>query len=204
LYRWGNPQNYNRGSSSNQILDSQHGVNWIAAGYPGEGNLILFNNFHTNNSSAVLEFSTLINSDGLYDIDNSNPFGPESYSWIHQSNFFSVRQSGAFRLPNGNTLITSEEDRRLFEVDLDGNIEWEYQGSLNAVRALKYPVDYFENLIYGDLNNDDTINVLDIIIMVNIILNINESQDSADLNLDGFIDILDVIQLVNLILENSY
>ena len=93
---------------------------------------------------------------------------------------------------------------KLFEVDLDGNIEWEYQGSLNTARALKYPVDYFENLIYGDLNNDETINVLDIIIMVNIILNINESQDSADLNLDGFINVLDVIQLVNLILENSY
>ena len=29
LYRWGNPQNYQRGNSQDQILISQHSVNWI-------------------------------------------------------------------------------------------------------------------------------------------------------------------------------
>ena len=46
LYRWGNPANYDRGNSGDQILDSQHSVNWIPEGYPGEGNLILYNNQH--------------------------------------------------------------------------------------------------------------------------------------------------------------
>ena len=45
LYRWGNPRNYKRGDDNNQILMGQHSVVWIPQGYPGEGNLVLFNNF---------------------------------------------------------------------------------------------------------------------------------------------------------------
>ena len=45
LFRWGNPQSYNRGSNQDHQLSDQHGVNWIPDSYPGEGNLILFNNF---------------------------------------------------------------------------------------------------------------------------------------------------------------
>jgi len=170
LYRWGNPQNYNRGTDSDQILGAQHGVNWIPQGYPGEGNLILFNNFHTNSSSAVLEIITPINSNGVYDINEVDSYAPESHLWIYESDFFSNKQSGAFRLSNGNTLITSDQDSRLFEVDIDGNIVWEYTGDLDTARAIKYSVDYFNDSIYGDLNNDEIINVLDIILIVNIIL----------------------------------
>ena len=201
LYRWGNPQNYNRGTDSDQILSAQHGVNWIPQGYPGEGNLILFNNFHTNNSSAVLEIITPINSNGIYDINEIDSYAPESHLWIYESDFFSNKQSGAFRLSNGNTLITSDQDSRLFEIDIDGNIVWEYTGDLDTARAIKYSVDYFNDSIYGDLNNDEIINVLDIILLVNIILDINETQTNADLNFDGFINVLDIIQLVNLILD---
>ena len=44
LYRWGNPENYDRGNLEDKILGWQHSVNWIPPGYPGEGNIILFNN----------------------------------------------------------------------------------------------------------------------------------------------------------------
>jgi len=53
--------------------------------------------------------------------------------------------------------------------------------------------------IMGDLNDDGTLNVQDIIIMINIILG-DEYNEAADLSGDGIINILDVIQLVNLIL----
>ena len=52
--------------------------------------------------------------------------------------------------------------------------------------------------IMGDLNDDGTLNVQDIIIMINIILG-DEYNEAADLSGDGIINILDVIQLVNLI-----
>jgi len=53
--------------------------------------------------------------------------------------------------------------------------------------------------IMGDLNDDGTLNVQDIIIMINIILG-DEYNEAADLSGDGIINILDVIQLINLIL----
>ena len=55
--------------------------------------------------------------------------------------------------------------------------------------------------IMGDLNDDGTVNVQDIIIMVHIILGIEEYIEAADLSGDGIINVLDVIQLMNLILD---
>ncbi len=53
----------------------------------------------------------------------------------------------------------------------------------------------------GDLNCDDTINILDVVTMVNMVLGqIEPNLDTADLNGDGIINILDVITLVNLVL----
>ena len=62
------------------------------------------------------------------------------------------------------------------------------------------------NIIRGDINFDDIINVLDIVMLVNIILGANQNIDSdtssaADLNQDGFIDILDVVLTVNIVLN---
>ena len=52
----------------------------------------------------------------------------------------------------------------------------------------------------GDLNNDLTVNIRDIVLMVNLILS-NGYDSSADLNSDGLLNVLDVVGLVNLILE---
>jgi len=52
----------------------------------------------------------------------------------------------------------------------------------------------------GDLNMDGTVNILDVISMVNIVLN-GAQNDMADLNTDGIVNILDIILLVNIILS---
>ena len=57
----------------------------------------------------------------------------------------------------------------------------------------------------GDLNQDGSINVQDIILTINIILGVPPSDYelcSGDLNEDGVIDILDIVLLINLILES--
>jgi len=56
------------------------------------------------------------------------------------------------------------------------------------------------NNIQGDVNNDESIDILDVVLIVNIILD-GEFNQPADLNSDGTIDILDVVQLVNIILN---
>ena len=46
---------------------------------------------------------------------------------------------------------------------------------------------------------DGTVNILDIVSMVNVVLN-GEQNSIADLNNDGVVNILDIILLVNIIL----
>ena len=204
LYRWGNPQNYDRGNNNYHILGDQHSVNWIPNGYPGEGNLILFNNFYTNNNSSVFEINTPINDDGSYSINSSDPFGPDDVAWTHTGGFFSQAQGGAFRLPNGNTLITEATASYIFEIDPSGNTVWDYDypSSMSMIaRSQKYGYNHFDSAIMmGDLNNDSTINILDVILCINIVLGTEETIDSADLNGDDIINILDIVSLVNLIL----
>jgi len=210
LYRWGNPQNYDRGNNSDEILDSQHSVNWIPVGYPGEGNLILYNNKHSSNSSAALEFVPPIDENGNYILLENEAYGPETWEWLHQGGFFSDVQSGAFRLPNGNTLITDANDAYIFEVDSNGNELWDYNyssGNSNVMiaRAQKYGYDYFDNPggLSGDVNGDEIINVLDIILTVNIILGSADFNQMADVNGDTIVNVLDIVALVNIILGSQ-
>ena len=147
LYRWGNPQVYGQGDSSEQQLSEEHGVNWIPAGYPGGGNLILYNNNYEWEQSAVFELVTPLNQDGTYDISMDGTYGPEGPVWMYTGEFFSLIQSGAFRLPNGNTLITVASQAYIFEVDADHDIVWDYQfpGGQMIARAQKYSLEYLGN-----------------------------------------------------------
>ena len=61
-------------------------------------------------------------------------------------------------------------------------------------------LDY--NDLYGDVNEDSNVNVLDIIEVINFILD-NEYIENADLNIDGLINVLDIIELINIILSNE-
>ena len=63
-----------------------------------------------------------------------------------------------------------------------------------------------KDMILGDVNNDNDIDIADVIGVVNYILK-NPSETfilgSADINMDGDIDIADVIGVVNIILRNT-
>ena len=56
--------------------------------------------------------------------------------------------------------------------------------------------------ISGDINEDGTVNILDVILTINIILGIAEINQLADLNNDGAIDVLDIVQIINIILSD--
>ena len=134
-------------------------------------------------------------------LDIIEPFGPNEYIWINQSDFYSNTHSGAFRMPNGNTFITSFTENRIFEVDNEGIIQWEYLGDLVTHRAWKYP-DSFFNSLSGDINGDEILNILDIVLIINMILG-NEYSIVADVNEDGMVNILDVIIVVNILVDSS-
>lgn len=136
LYRWGNPQNYARGDSTNKRLFYQHDIRWIPDGYPGEGNMLIYNNANPGpppdslDYSSVLELRPPMDEEGRYILNDEQPFGPEDPEWIYvapdTSSFFSPFISGAHRLSNGNTFITCGAPGRAFEVTPGGEIVWDY------------------------------------------------------------------------------
>ena len=64
------------------------------------------------------------------------------------------------------------------------------------------------NVMLGDTNFDENINIQDVILIINFILNnsIPEGDEviAADFNVDGIINILDVIQIVQQILGTTF
>ena len=58
----------------------------------------------------------------------------------------------------------------------------------------------------GDVNTDETVNIQDVVLIINYILNLIDFDDNqfslADLNDDSSINIQDVILLVNVVLDN--
>jgi hypothetical protein len=148
LYRWGNPQAYDRGSSDDQYFYVLHGINWIVEGMPGEGNLLVFNN---GDGRPGPDYSTVDEIvppvDGwVYTIEPGEAFGPETPLWTYKDpdNFFSAHLSGAFRLPNGNTLITEGWNSYVFEVTRWDTIVWDYHTGGMLSRVFRYPIDYLE------------------------------------------------------------
>ena len=164
LYRWGNPEAYRLGTSVNRQLFGQHYPHTIKSGLEDEGKILIFNN---SNSTENYNFSSvdIINppqtTNGVYDYDEVNGFGPSEPEWRYiapePSSFNSPILSSAQRLPNGNTLICAGNSGYFFEITPTNEIVWEYvnpdtsNGILsqndtpsqnNVFRALKFSYDY--------------------------------------------------------------
>ena len=94
---------------------------------------------------------------------------------------------------------------RDFIIDQDGVIQ--YANNEIDFEWMIYVIEELINqdIIIGDINFDASIDILDVVLIVNIILGIfdpSESQSiAADLNFDGVINILDIVQIVNNILS---
>jgi len=134
LYRWGNPEAYSRGTSADRTLFLQHDSNWIEPGLPGAGNMLLFNNGqgrvdgdYSSADELVLPWDPSTNS---YTLAPGGTYGPIAPVWSfvapHPPDFYSAIVSGAQRMPNGNTFITSGLYGILFEVTPAHEIAWIY------------------------------------------------------------------------------
>lgn len=141
LWRWGNPQAYKRGTSTDRKLFGQHNPQWIAKGLPGAGNVLVFNNGDDRPDgmySTVEEIQTPVNASGGYAVpaSTSGTFAPSASTWIYKAanpqSFYSGRISGAQRLPNGNTLICEGTKGNFFEVTPTGTTVWQYRNPVGT------------------------------------------------------------------------
>ena len=174
LYRWGNPVCYGAGNASNQRYYQQHDVEWIKAGNPGAGNMTCFNNGlgrgGSSSYSTVDEFTPAVDANGNYTLVAGTAASPANFVWTYKGDttypMYAEDISGAYRLPNGNTIICTGTTGEFREVTSTGVVVWRYvcpvqktgvitQGTvpdvdpthageyMNSVfRVYKYPADY--------------------------------------------------------------
>lgn len=149
LYRWGNPENYRAGNNSNQQFFFQHDARWIEPGCPGAGHITVFNSQNIP-STSVDEIIPPVDKNGFYYLEPGSTYGPEEPIWSISSedpyNFESRGYSGAQRLPDGNTLISSVLGCSFFVVTPEKNLVWKYIYSLvvnqETFKMEYYPLDY--------------------------------------------------------------
>ncbi|MFO7638829.1 MAG: aryl-sulfate sulfotransferase [bacterium] len=148
IYRWGNPQNYRRGGPADQHFFVVHGAHWIAPGLRGAGNILVFHNGDrpgsSNDYSSAEEITPPLDHDDHYYIHPDSAFGPAGPGWIYSNPgvLYSANMSGAFRLPNDNTVICEAVTGRVTEVTYDGDVVWQYNAGAWTGRAMKYPRDF--------------------------------------------------------------
>jgi hypothetical protein len=133
LYRWGNPQAYDTGTSDDQKLFGQHDASWIPPGYPGAGDILIFNNgIYRPGSyySSIDEIVPPVNESGGYYLEPGSAYGPTAQAWIYTASpptsFYASHLSGAQRLADGDTLICNGETGKIFEVTPQGTTIWQY------------------------------------------------------------------------------
>jgi choice-of-anchor B domain-containing protein len=129
---------------------------------------------------------------GMVIVDYSDPFDP-----IEAAHFDTYPQHDEPSPPwHGNWgIFQYTENGYVYGSDLDG---------LFTVMIYQKGLDH--GVLYGDVNEDQIVNAMDVAFLVNVVLkdqNLTETQwIRSDLNFDDTIDIFDIFHLIDLISEN--
>ncbi len=83
LYRWGNPQAYDKGDDSDRTLYSQHYPHWIPDGLVDAGKILIFNNGNSIRFSSVDIITPPIDISRCIHYDAINGYGPATSDWTY-------------------------------------------------------------------------------------------------------------------------
>jgi len=104
-----------------------------------------------------------------------------------------------------NELFDEFEGSEVITIKVDEYLEggWnEYDQNISDHRPVAISFN-LNNLINGDLNYDNNVDILDVVILANHILSpATIVLEGADINNDGDVNILDVVALINIILSS--
>ena len=181
-------------------FSKQHDVRRIE-----NGNITLYDNGnnHTPPLSRALE----------YEIDENEKIANLIWDFVHPDGHVGLAMGSVQRLPNGNTLINwgtiNNQGAIVTEVDYDKNIvlEIQYPPDIRCYKVRKNNWEFETNLVPGDTDLDDQINIIDLNYFVDYI-SLNNLEPNVfhlyrfDLNKDRIIDTFDIELLVNHILFN--
>ena len=170
------------------------------------GNLLLFDNGndHEPAISRALE----------YELNEEDMIANLVWEFSHPEGYVGLAMGSVQRLPNNNTLINwgrlQEEIGVITEVDQYNNIvlEIKYSDPIYCYRVTKNNWQFDTNMIIGDANLDDELNIIDLISIADYSLEENIELDMYhlyrfDLNRDRVINEHDVNAIIEKILDTS-
>ena len=167
------------------------------------GNILLFDNGNDHDPpiSRAVE----------YEIDESEKTANLVWDFSHPEGYVGLAMGSVQRLPNNNTLINwgrlLDQGAVITEVDYDKNIVFEiqYPYPFYCYRVTKHTWQFETNLIPGDTNLDDKIDILDINLIADFAAQDTSELDvyhlyRYDINRDRSIDDIDINLLAEMII----
>ena len=167
------------------------------------GNILLFDNGNDHDPpiSRAVE----------YEIDESEKTANLVWDFSHPEGYVGLAMGSVQRLPNNNTLINwgrlLMQGAVITEVDYDKNIVFEiqYPYPFYCYRVTKHTWQFETNLIPGDTNLDDKIDILDINLIADFAAQDTSELDvyhlyRYDINRDRSIDDIDINLLAEMII----
>lgn len=154
LYRWGNPQSYQRGNPTTKAFFGQHHATWIPQGYPNSGKILVFNNGlnRPGNYSSIDVIEPPLNESNIYDVPVIGGYLPANIFWSYTANtpadFYSSNISGVYPLSNGSFLITSGTTGLFFEIDSIKQTRWSYVNPVNSSGVTSQGSNPSGNLVF--------------------------------------------------------
>jgi len=136
IYRFGNPTAYDN-SFGDRLFYNNHFPNLLENDVPGDGNILVYVNGNGDSKQSVIYE---LNIPSIFDLQ-SNTNNELDVVWNYtREGLYAPRVSGAVRLDNGNTLITSGTSG-FMEVTNDKEVVWEFEGTGFYWRSYHYNLD---------------------------------------------------------------
>jgi hypothetical protein len=146
-----------------------------------------------------------------YDVDEIGKTAELVWDYVHPDSIIGLAMGSTQRLPNGNTLINwgtiNNRGALITEVTNDKNIvlEIQYPYQHKVYKARKNDWAFTVNLLSGDTNLDNTIDIIDINYIIDYYSEVSAPLDiyhlfRYDTNKDGELNISDIEFLVDQVL----